>query len=238
MATEDDTGTEHDEDHQDDLGEGEDGEGGEKFTQKQVDAMIRRRLRNSKKTLRKELLEEFGVEDPDALKDLLAKGSEPESGSDSSKDGDGESKPVDEAKLRERIEKQVRREAAEREAKRDLDERVKDAIVDRYGVTAKAARKLAKMVDDLETSADDEDIEDALEELEEAMPTLFRGEDNDEQEGQEGEAQRRRPNDGRRGRQSNPGGQPRRPRGKGGSPATAARTLLHERHPQLRDKQT
>jgi hypothetical protein len=63
------------------------------------------------------------------------------------------------------------------------------------------------------------------------MPNLFKKDDDDGDDDGEGPQSLRQD---RHRKQSNPGRSPRRPRGKGSDPKTAARTLLHERHPNTR----
>lgn len=216
---------EHEEEHESE--EEEEEEEDKTFTQEDVDKLIRRRVGETKRKAVSAVLEELGVDDVEAAKAAIAKANKPapKKKGESSKEGEGE-------EAKEEIDVESIRKEIKKEFQAQLDEvtltnEIEALIADRYETTMKAAKKLRKLVE-VETDAEEDDIITALEDLEEDMPDLFKKKDEEEEEETPGLRQERR------SRNSNPARSPRSPRGKGKDTRSAARTLLHERHPQTR----
>lgn len=198
------------------------------FTQDEVTKLIRREVGETKRKTMKSLLEELGAEDVDELKTLVTKAKRPapKKPADKETDADDKGGEVDVEEITRNIKNDYQKELDEI----NLSHEIESMIVDRYGTTARAAKKLRKLVD-VELDAEEDEIIVALEDLEKDMPNLFTKDEGEDDSGRESSGQLDRE---RRSRNSNPGRSPRSPRGKGSDPKSAARTLLHERHPQTR----
>jgi hypothetical protein len=217
----------------------EDSEDDDTFTQAEVNDILRKRVGKAQRQAVRKVLDDLGLESVEALKTALAKkepAAPPAKKSSDTKDDDGNAEPVDVEAIRKEAETAANKKIAER----DLTDKIKENIVDTYGLTMKQAARLRTMVT-VDADADDDEIRDALEDLEQDFPDLFtRGSDrddtDDDRNSASGKRSPRRDSDGRDRPESNPGRGPRRRRGKAPDVKSAARTLLIERHPQLSKK--
>jgi len=208
------------------------------FTQEEVNDINARTRSQAQRAARKEIFSAFGVEDLEELKETVAvlKGAAKGTPKKSAKDEEGDEElRTENAELRKRLAK-----AEERAAKADalaFEERKREAL-ESTGVSAKAARRLARMLE-VEPDADKDEIQAAVRELKRDMPELFKTPEGGEgeEEGEEGGREERPTPQPTRSSTGNPGRAP-RPARKAADARTAATSRLHLRHPNLanRDK--
>lgn len=232
-----------DDDDPDDDDDDDDDDDGETFTQAEVNEILRKRLGKAKRQTTRELLSEIGVDSVEDLKAKLEanKGTKTAPAPAKNKKSEGDEEPEDKVDV-EALRKEIEADLRKKEAARDLADKIKDKLMDDYGMTAKQANKARSMVT-VKPGADDDEVQDAIEELEEDFPELFsRGEEEGDEPDDQGDSGRQRNRRGDRNRRdrpsSNPGRGPRRRRGKAPDPAVSARTLLYERHPELKKNST
>lgn len=193
------------------------------LTQRRLQSMMTREKDEGRRAGRRSLLKDVGVEDADELKEIVKayKAHEDKNSSEADKakrDADKAKREADEAKA----------EAA----KLRQGVKVERALM-QANVPAKQVDKVARMLD-IADEADDDEINDAVEDLKADFPHLFTVSTDDEDEGDEEDdspdGSSRRRSDGPP--RSDPG-QPKRKRRPSKSTRDQAKSLLHERHPNL-----
>jgi hypothetical protein len=187
------------------------------FTQDRLNRIMGREKNDGRRAREQELLDEFGVNSVEDLKELLAEKEKPDPSDDFRK---AVEKATDVARKATQRAEQAEAEAAQAK----FDAKVNLALLT-ADVPAKSVNKIAKLLD-LKPDADEDDIADAIDDLKVELPNLFSQQDSNA----DGE-QDRDP----RPRHSDPGRPPRQPN----KPATSreqARSLLDERHPELADR--
>jgi len=216
-------GTENEEtledEHEDDEGEEEAPKSKKEvvMSQRRFSAVMTREKDEGRRAAKRDLLGELGVEDVDELKDIVKAAQ------------DAADKDTNDTARLQREADQARRvaEAAKAEAKQARFEAKLDRRLMAADVPAKRVDKVRRLLD-VEVGAEDDEVADAIEDLKEEFPDLFRvtAPDTSEDEEESNGSQRSGPT------HSDPGRSPRKKQ----SPASVqdqAKSLLHERHPNL-----
>lgn len=219
-----------DQDEEDDEDDEDDEEEDNKLTQADVDRIVRRAKGKARRMARKEMLKTLGVENIEALQELVSKATKPPA-----KKKDSEDEDDDEAAQK----AEQARKTSERQVKElELTRKIEGVLVDKFDLKFSQAKRIRKLIE-VDSNADDDEIEDAIEELQDDMPSLFdqgdeEEDDDDEDEDRPARMKRSGRTNNQNRRDSSPARSPRRQRGKKVDPKTAARTLLHERHPKTK----
>lgn len=233
---EEDFDEEENDEEEDDDGEDDESEAKSKgkkkpeevvMTQRRFTSVMSREKSEGKRAGRRALLQELDVEDVDELKALVEKGR----GKDSSDEKDQRRNATETDKA-----KRERDEARAEAEKLRLDTKKERALLE-ADVPAKQVARVARMLD-IEPDADDSEIEAAVEDLKEQFPHLFTAatvDDEDEEDDDDSSDGKNSRNRGSGPPRSDPG-QPKRKRRPSGNTKDQAKSLLHERHPQLAKK--
>lgn len=194
-----------------------------KMSQEAFTKVMERERTKGKRIARREVFRELGVNDLDGLKAKLGAGDTDSGTKDDSSNEESE-------KARRDAEKATRErdEARAETARLRLDAKKERALL-AADVPAKQVARVARMLE-VDPNADDDEIEDAVGDLQKEMPHLFAPVDDDtsEDDKSNGSRQDGPPN-------SDPGRPPRK-KNQPSSSKDQAKSLLHERHPQLADK--
>jgi len=218
-----------DDEHEDDDGTDDEGEKTKKreskevvMSQRKYTSVMTREKDEGRRAGRRALLQELEVESTEDLKELV----------DAARQArDKDSSDSDKAK---READRARREAdeARSEAKQARFETKVERMLIAADVPVKKVGKVHRMLD-VTVDANDDELADAIDDLKEEYPELFRAESAGDGEGDNDEESPNGDKDRQTGLpRSDPGKQPR----KKNPPANLqdqARSLLHERHPNL-----
>lgn len=190
------------------------------FTQEDVDKIAQKNRARAKRSAEREILEKFGVE---TVEDLEEKFNKKTAEKSKAKATDETSSVLDE--LKEEMSK-FRSDMSNQISELKVTNQVEKMLI-KAGLSVGEAERLRRLVE-VPSNASIEEIEEEIENLQSEMPHLF----NKQNEVQDDTAtESRKTGESQRTPHSDPGSSPRRRRGM--DPVTQARTLLHERHPQL-----
>lgn len=199
-----------------------------RMSQENFTEAMKRERSKGKRIARREVLRELGVRDMDELKSKMAAPGDRTDDDDLDKNKESEKARRDTEKAQ-----RERDEARAEAAQVRLEANVERALL-AADVPAKQVARVARMIV-VDPGADDDEINDAIDELKEEMPHLFKSATDGDDDGEEDEEDSSNGND--RNRRSGPPrsdpGQPKRRRRPSGSTKDQAKSLLHERHPNL-----
>lgn len=192
------------------------------FTQEDVDKIAQKNRARAKRSAEREILEKFGVETVEALEEKLSKQTADKS---KAKSTDETTSMLEE--LKGEMSK-FKTDMSSQISELRVTNQVEKALI-KAGLSVSEAERVRRLVE-VPSNASIEEIEEEIETLQGEMPHLFNKQAVEESdtatESRETGTNRKMP-------QSDPGSSPRRRRGM--DPATQARTLLHERYPQLKN---
>lgn len=196
----------------------------EVFSQEEINRLVGEARTKARTGATTDLMKELGVESPEELKTILQERK------------DAADKEASELSKANKRADDNEAKAKTHEAKADelvLTGRVEKALI-RAGLSVEAAERARKLIE-VDSKATDDDLKTEVENLKKDMPGLFADGDGSNDDSNDD------PNKGKNGDKKdppagNPGNKDRRSKERGGDPAAAAKELLYERHPKLRDK--